>query len=692
MGFLNPLLLAGSLVLALPILIHLVRNDKSEIVRFSSLMFLLRIPKKTVRQQRLRNLLLMALRLLLIALLVAAFARPYLVQSTAAVPAGGEDQGLVLMLDNSYSMTYGTNFERMRSEATSRLDRMEPGARAGLVIFNASATSPVQITSDREELKAVVAGLEPSSNRTNYYEAFTLADRLLAQLEGTNRELVVITDFQRNGWNRPSRESVIDTDVDIEYVDLGVDNPDNTGLDTVGVDATVFARVYSGQLRARVQNHRLAEAANVTVALEIGNRRVAEREVAIPAESSTLVEFTGFELPLGYSEGRIRIENQDDLMADNEWVFVIERRDRMDLLILDAGVANQSFYLQEAFASSGEFPFTVERMRYDAVTPARLESAEVVIINDVPRLSQAVRDTLNEMRAAGQGQLVIVAANAETDWWNSFEELPVEFGDKVFVRRDRNQPFYSLTRWDRGHEIFSTLESGSRLTLNTVQFSAFADLDPREGAVVIASLEEGSPMMVQSPSDAGRLIVFASAIDSSAWNDFRFKSTSFVPLMLETARYLAGYRDNAPYYELGDAVPVPGAGDLPTAVITPGDERLTLSEGGTAGRRFFTPDQAGFYELRVGPDSVPVAVNAPPGESVLERMPPEDLTASVQRLEGEFRAGALLAESDETNYAERQNLWWYLFLFALLVGIGEIYLGNRVTDNIRERRPAVNAS
>src|SRR5882672_2084373 len=78
MSFLNPFFLFGSLALAVPVLIHLVRREKSEVVRFSSLMFLLKVPKRSVRQQKLKNLLLMLLRLLILALLVAAFMRPYM--------------------------------------------------------------------------------------------------------------------------------------------------------------------------------------------------------------------------------------------------------------------------------------------------------------------------------------------------------------------------------------------------------------------------------------------------------------------------------------------------------------------------------------------------------------------------------------------------------------------------------------
>src|ERR1041384_5157947 len=109
MSLLNPFFLFGSLALAIPVLIHLVRREKSEIVHFSSLMFLLKVPKQAIRQQKIKNLLLMALRLMIIALLVGAFARPYLTQPAKPAANATANRGIVMMLDNSYSMQYGDN-------------------------------------------------------------------------------------------------------------------------------------------------------------------------------------------------------------------------------------------------------------------------------------------------------------------------------------------------------------------------------------------------------------------------------------------------------------------------------------------------------------------------------------------------------------------------------------------------------
>ncbi len=685
MGLLNPLALLGALTLAVPILVHLVRKDKADILKFSSLMFLLRIPRKTVRQHILRNLLLMALRLFLLILLIGAFARPYLVDVDGAAATTEDSRGMVVMMDNSYSMTYGTNFERMLAETRDRIATLTPSDRASLIVFSDSAAVLGTPTGDSVDLNAFVDAVEPSPNRTGYYEAFAMADRALAQFEGSNRELVVITDFQRNGWNRSSREPVLDSDVQTELVDLGTENPDNVGFESVSVDATVFSRTYEGQLLARINNYDLASPKTVNVQLEINGRDVESRPVTIPAESSELVEFTGFELALGYSQGRVLIENEDALMADNEFLFSVLRQDRLGLLVIDEGDPDQSRFLREAFASAPDFPFAVEIRRAGDVTPDDLDDYEVVIVNDVGRLAETFKAKLDERRAEGQGQLVFLGDNAEAIWWNTYEALPVTFGESVFVERDRNRPFYSMTTFERSHPVFDALEQNARLTLNTAQFFAFSDLEPKSDTLELVKFEDGSAAMVESGEGDRGLIVMGSTVDNQ-WNDLPLRP-SFVPLVHETVRYLAGYQDQRSSYQLGEAVTV-AANDDGVAVITPDGDRLNLGNEDAAGPRFFTPGQPGFYEVRAGPETALVAVNVPLTESQFDRIPAEDLIASVQRVEGEARRAALLSETEGDNFAQRQNWWWYLLLLALLAGIGEVYLGNRVTQTSRAPFPA----
>jgi hypothetical protein len=331
MSFLNPYLLFGSLALAIPVLIHLVRREKSEIIPFSSLMFLLKVPKRSIRQQKMKNLLLMALRLLILALLVGAFARPYMTQPAKPTANANSNSGTVLLLDNSYSMQYGDNFKKLKAEAQKRIDGLRANDRMAIVAFNESASMLSRPTSDKNALKAVVDTLEPSFAGTRYYEAFTLADRVLGEFGGDQKKLVIISDFQRNGWNRSSRESVIGNDVKTETVNLAVKDFNNVGIDSVIVEQpTSFTRTYNGRIIARIHNYSKDKPVVVPVTVSLDDKEVGRKQVTVSANMTAVAEFTGFDLRLGFLKGRIRIEADDPLKVDNEFLFSIERREKLN--------------------------------------------------------------------------------------------------------------------------------------------------------------------------------------------------------------------------------------------------------------------------------------------------------------------------------------------------------------------------
>src|SRR5438093_7186716 len=77
MGFVAPLILGALATLAIPVLIHLIQREKKQVVQFPSLMFLRRIPYQSVRRRRIRHWALLIMRLAALALIVAAFARPF---------------------------------------------------------------------------------------------------------------------------------------------------------------------------------------------------------------------------------------------------------------------------------------------------------------------------------------------------------------------------------------------------------------------------------------------------------------------------------------------------------------------------------------------------------------------------------------------------------------------------------------
>src|SRR5687767_16020769 len=112
MSFLTPLFLVGLAGLAIPVIIHLIQKERKNVIAFPSLMFLRKIPYQSVERRRIRNWPLLLLRLAALALIVMAFARPFLRREALAVAAAGGAREVVILLDRSYSLGYGRSEER----------------------------------------------------------------------------------------------------------------------------------------------------------------------------------------------------------------------------------------------------------------------------------------------------------------------------------------------------------------------------------------------------------------------------------------------------------------------------------------------------------------------------------------------------------------------------------------------------
>src|SRR2546426_6769683 len=103
MSFLAPLFLLGLAGLAVPVVIHLIQRERKQVVLFPSLMFIRRVPYQSVRRRRIHNWTLLFIRLAALALLVAAFSRPFLSRPDAAAVVGSGAREVVILVDQSYS-------------------------------------------------------------------------------------------------------------------------------------------------------------------------------------------------------------------------------------------------------------------------------------------------------------------------------------------------------------------------------------------------------------------------------------------------------------------------------------------------------------------------------------------------------------------------------------------------------------
>src|SRR3979490_942110 len=122
LSFLSPLFLAGAPPGAFPLVRHLLRREPEPRVLFAAVKLLRHAPVEHSEKRRLRELLLLALRIAALVLLALAFARPFFPSSTAATAASG-------------SLSAPGQFARARRLAKDSIARTPAGDLVGVLTF-----------------------------------------------------------------------------------------------------------------------------------------------------------------------------------------------------------------------------------------------------------------------------------------------------------------------------------------------------------------------------------------------------------------------------------------------------------------------------------------------------------------------------------------------------------------------------
>jgi hypothetical protein len=683
MSFLTPAFLVGLSALAIPVLIHLIQRERKRIVEFPSLMFLRRIPYQSVRRRSIRHWFLLMLRAAAVFLIVAAFARPFFPQGALAVSAAGGARELVVLLDQSASMGYGDHWQRARQAAKKAIDALGTDDRATLVLFSRNAEENVRATSDRVRLGAAIDAAKVTSESTRYGPALKLAQSILSQSSIRNKDVVLVSDFQKTGWTG-AEEIRLPEGTTLTPVTVASE------ASNISIPSVAFARAsFSGQERitvtAGVMNRGASPINGVTASLEIDGHQIESKQVSVAANSSSSVSFAQFTLADANVRGTVRV-GSDALPQDNAFHFVLSPSRPVSVLVVsprDAGgdVGDPTLYLSKALSIGNTPAFLAEVTSASRMTPANLEKRAVVVLNDTPFPPAAAGGALKRFVEQGGGLLVVLG---EHSTWSAGDAalLPGTLGGEVDRPGARGGALGYLDRSHKVFEIFKAPRSGDFSGTRVFRYRA---LTATPASRVLARFDDGAVAASEQKVGSGKVIVWNMTVDGS-WNDLP-RMPVFLPLVHQLTRYLARYEEPAAWRTSGQVLDLTAGslvagGRRDRVALTPSGRRVSLAAG--SGPEFLELEEQGFYELRstgVTETHPPVvAVDIDPTESDLAAMDPREFTAAVTGRAGPDANRAATAERLTPQDLERkQAAWWYLLLGGVLLFATETILSNRIS-------------
>ena len=680
MTFLTPLFLAGLGALAIPVLVHLIQREKKRVVEFPSLMFVRRIPYQSVRRRRIRHWGLLAMRLAAVALIVAAFARPFWPQGASATAAVSGTREIVILLDHSASMGYGDHWQRAQDAARAAVRGLNPGDRATLVLFAKNAEETMRATPDKVRLEGAIGAAKVTAGATRYGPAIKLGESILARSPVTRREAILISDFQKSGWSG-SEEARFPEGMTLSTVSIGKETA-NLAVPSVSFGRAAFSGQERVTVNAGLSNKGDAALQDVAVTLDVDGHEIESKRASVPAHASASVTFTQFTLSGPNVRGTVRA-GTDALPADNVFHFVLNPSEPVSIAIVDNGSNDSSLFLAKALAIGTTPVFQIDSTSASRATPATFDKRTVVVLNDTMFPPAGSAGVLKRFVERGGGLLVV--AGEHTTWPGGDADLfPGKLGATVNRMSGRSG---SLGFLDYSHPVFEVFKAPRSGDFSAAHMFEYRAVEPAPTDRVIARYDDGAVAAVERKVGAGRVIVWTSTLDDT-WTDVAVKPI-FLPLVHQLARYLAHYEQPQSWYTVGQVLDLNARGrNRPDrVVVTPSGQRLThlmAGEGMPFDSGVLELNEQGFYEIRTTGASATrpetFAVNLDPAESDLAPLDPQELVAFVTgHAAAETPEPAAAQEMTREEAERRQSLWWYLLMGGLLLLAAETAIANRLS-------------
>ena len=698
MGFLaGAFAIAGAVGASIPLIIHLLNRERARRLVFSTIRFIQMSHQTNVQRHRLKRLLLLLMRILMLLLLGFAFARPFFAQDPATAPELGGVRNAVIILDTSYSMQYDGVFERAKKEAINRLDGLNSADAVAFILSADKARQVLPIETEHSHIRTVIENAESTHYTTDYLDAIQTADEILKGISIGQKQIYLVGDLQKIGWENFLETDRLSPDVDIEFVNVGEEEPNNRAITDINVPPVVLVEQKDTELVARVHNFSTERIEDLPVSLYIDDSKADTIQVDIEPEDSTDAAFN-LKIDLQSESahtGWVEIDS-DALDVDNRHYFTVQSMQSITVHCVNgerkrSDIDDETFFLTRALKNVGDEGVPIdytESVTFPSETS--LQKYDVLILANVRQFSAAEAERLKDYVSSGGGLIITLGDQVDTSVYQQHFggtengllpcTLMQAVGDPI-----GKPEFKVIASVDYRHPIFVPFSNPNHGDFGKGRIYRYYQTAATAEATAIASYDDGNPALLEKVYGNGRVLCFTSTIDRE-WNDLPIHGV-FLPFLHESIKYLAlKQTGKVPDYRVGDGLEYNGSQDSAgknVAVFNPNrkETRLELNEQGNL--YYADTQQPGIYSVhRSGEKTQYYVVNVDTAESDITPRDPEELTTLLVGSTETNRTPTEITPEVRQEYREdveeNQGISMYLLLAVFALVVGEMFLANRV--------------
>ncbi len=666
MSFLYPIFLLAGIALVIPVLIHLFNLRRYKTVLFPHTRFLKNIQTRSRKQRQVRYKWLLLTRLLLLALLVLAFAQPF---SPGAVQEDRSGRLQVIYLDNSQSMSVQEGQQRLLDIARNAIRQQLQGQSADtrfLLLTNDRVASyrPAQA----EKIRHLLDETDLSSLHRTPEQILAIVQNIIHNEGAAGADLYYYSDFQQTTF-APVQDTSLLRQVRIYGIPVQAATVHHLFIDTAWIASPALEPGRDNQIVVRTRKQGSLQEGAQVLQLDINGQVKSAVSLDFPDGITERLDTLAFRInDAGWQQITLTV-NDHAVRFDDTFRITARTLPGLSVLALNEGPPNP--YIQAAFHASQGFRLTQADIQSP---PEQLHDYNLIILNNIKRLNSSLAATLAD--ALQQGKSICIFPG-RTENFNALNEGLRMLADIEITALDT--AVQTVTELQQGSDlvkdIFERIPENVQLPVVNWHYIIRNGLNANRQSVM--NFRNGDPFLARYTSARGHLYVSAAAADLFSGNFTG--SYFFVPFLYQMGMqsgsemiYAITAGQQQPVY-----LPISNAGERNIVhLYGNGTDAIPPQRAARAGLYIYTDRVAtvpGFYTLAApGSDTAQIALNADRKESALSVWPLADLKKQWPQINWLQPAHVNDIRSAEDD--SRFPLWKVCITLALLMLLAETLL------------------
>lgn len=676
MNFLFPTFLIGIVAIAIPIIIHLFNFRKYKKVYFTNVQFLKELKQESDSKSKLKEWLILAMRVLAIACLVFAFAQPFIPGKTKAVQG---EKAISIYIDNSFSMEStnkkGTLLENAKEYATEIVNTFNASDKFQLLTNDFEGKHQRFVS--KEDFIEQLNDVKISSATKALNDVLKRQQDFLQNSSSKNKRIFLLSDFQKNAvlFNK----SDIDTSIIGSCIPIASSEVSNVYIDSVWFETPVQQFGTQQIIHATIINKSTKDIENGTLKLFINNAQVSLSSFNVSSGNKKDASISFTVKAKGINKGVLKIEDYP-ITYDDNFYFSFNAQTTINALVINGKETKTAGNFKSLMQNDSLFVY--QENNESAIDYSVFSKTNIIVLNELISLTSGLTSELQKFVTNGGSLVVFPNKKADLESYNtSFQNLQLPLITKLDTVNTKTQSI----NFEQGlyEGVFDKIDQRMDLPKVFEHFEFTKTTNSNSQSLVL--LQNGQSLLSLNPLGSGKIYLFSIPSDESCSN--LLKHALFVPTLIKMS--ILSLKPSPVYYKtaVNEAIVLnttSNFSDKPLHIIKDDKKVDVIPEHRLMNNAttLFTQNQiteAGHYEVFENISSIKdLAFNFDRKESDMNFMTKDDLQKQID--EKELKNIQIIEPNEKTltNALQEVNdgkkLWKLFLILALIFLAAEILI------------------